>query len=119
MIDTCHESDIPFMYHGCGNVHAIFEDFIEMEVDVYHPLEAKAGFDVVDLRRKYGHEIAFCGNMNVIDWADPIISWHSYPTPQDRARCLAGPFAPSRCCPGLNQFLNLSLSLRTSFLFPF
>jgi uroporphyrinogen decarboxylase len=70
MIDTCHENNIPFMYHGCGAVHSIFEDFIEMGVDAYHPLEAKAGFDVVDLRRKYGHEIAFCGNMNVIDWAD-------------------------------------------------
>ena len=35
--------------------------------------EAKAGFDVVDLRRKYGHKIAFCGNMNVIDWANSPI----------------------------------------------
>ncbi len=58
------------MYHGCGAVHTIFEDFIEMGVDCYHPLEAKAGFDVVDLRRQYGRKIAFCGNMNVIDWAE-------------------------------------------------
>ncbi|MBW8034628.1 MAG: hypothetical protein FVQ79_02925 [Planctomycetes bacterium] len=69
MVDFCHEQGVPFMYHGCGAVHAIFEDFIEMGVDCYHPLEAKAGFDVVDLRRQYGRKIAFCGNMNVIDWA--------------------------------------------------
>ncbi len=70
MIDICHENNVPFMYHGCGAVHDIFEDFIEMGADCYHPLEAKAGFDVVELRKQYGHKIAFCGNMNVIDWAD-------------------------------------------------
>jgi uroporphyrinogen decarboxylase len=32
-------------------------------------LEAKAGMDVVELRRQYGHRIAFCGNMNVMEWA--------------------------------------------------
>jgi hypothetical protein len=37
MIDVCHENNIPFMYHGCGDVHAIFDDFIEMEVEAYHP----------------------------------------------------------------------------------
>ncbi|MBA7664105.1 hypothetical protein ES703_72156 [subsurface metagenome] len=69
MIDICHENNVLFMYHGCGNVKDIFEDFIEMGADAYNPLEAKAGFDVVDLRRKYGHRIAFSGNMDVIAWA--------------------------------------------------
>jgi hypothetical protein len=69
MIDICHEHGLPVIYHGCGNVSRIFEDFIEIGLDAYNPLEAKAGMDVVDLRRKYGHRIAFCGNMNVIDWA--------------------------------------------------
>jgi uroporphyrinogen decarboxylase len=57
------------IYHGCGNVKRIFTDFIEIGVDAYNPLEAKAGLDVVDLRRRYGHQIAFCGNMDVIIWA--------------------------------------------------
>ena len=70
MVDFCHEQNVPFMYHGCGAVHAIFEDFIDIGVDCYHPLEAKAGFDVVDLRKKYGKKIAYCGNMDVMDWAD-------------------------------------------------
>jgi len=69
MIDICHEHNLPVIYHGCGNVSRIFEDYIEIGVDAYNPLEAKAGLDVVDLRRKYGHRMAFCGNMNVIDWA--------------------------------------------------
>jgi uroporphyrinogen-III decarboxylase len=69
MIDLCHENNLPVIYHGCGNVKRVFQDFIDLGVDAYNPLEAKAGLDVVELRREYGHEIAFCGNMNVMDWA--------------------------------------------------
>jgi len=70
MIDVCHENDLPVIYHGCGNVKRVFSDFIELGVDAYNPLEAKAGMDVVELRREYGHQIGFCGNMNVMEWAD-------------------------------------------------
>lgn len=69
IVDLCHQNGLPVIYHGCGNVKRIFEDFIEVGVDAYNPLEAKAGLDVVDLRRKYGHRIGFCGNMDVIVWA--------------------------------------------------
>jgi uroporphyrinogen decarboxylase len=70
IIDLCHRHGLPVIYHGCGNVQRIFEDYIEIGVDSYNPLEAKAGLDVVDLRRKYGHRIGFCGNMDVKAWAD-------------------------------------------------
>ena len=67
--DECHSHHLPVIYHGCGNVRRIFADFIEIGVDAYNPLEAKAGLDVVELRRQYGHRIGFCGNMDVITWA--------------------------------------------------
>ena len=41
-----------------------------MGLDSCNPLEAKIGLDVVDLRQKYGHRIGFCGNMNVMEWAN-------------------------------------------------
>jgi hypothetical protein len=69
LVDECHAHGLPVIYHGCGNVRRIFGDFIECGVDAYNPLEAKAGLDVVDLRRRYGHGIAFCGNMDVMTWA--------------------------------------------------
>ena len=69
IVDECHAHNLPVIYHGCGNVRRIFGDFIEAGVDAYNPLEAKAGLDVVDLRRRYGHAIAFCGNMDVLTWA--------------------------------------------------
>ncbi len=70
MVDVCHEAGLPVIYHGCGNATRVFPDFIEMGIDGYNPLEAKAGLDVVDLRRKYGHQLGFVGNMNVMEWAD-------------------------------------------------
>jgi uroporphyrinogen-III decarboxylase len=69
VVDECHAHGLPVIYHGCGNARRIFDDFIEIGVDVYNPLEAKAGFDVVELRRRYGHRIGFCGNMDVGTWA--------------------------------------------------
>ena len=56
------------IYHGCGNVNLIFEDFIEMGVDSYNPLEAKAELDCVELRRKYGHQFGVCGNSDIQVW---------------------------------------------------
>ena len=70
IVDVCHENGLPVIYHGCGNVEPIFDDFIETGVDAYNPLEAKAGMDVVELRRRYGHRIGFCGNMDVLLWAN-------------------------------------------------
>ena len=70
LVDVCHAAGLPVIYHGCGNATRIYEDFIECGIDAYNPLEAKAGLDVVDLRRKYGHRMGFCGNLDVMVWAD-------------------------------------------------
>jgi uroporphyrinogen decarboxylase len=63
-----HAQGLPVLYHGCGNVKAIFTDYIDIKIDAFNPLEAKAGMDVVDLRRQYGHRIGFCGNSNIQVW---------------------------------------------------
>ena len=70
IVDECHAHGLPVIYHGCGCSKRIFEDFIEIGVDAYNPLESKAGMDMIALRRAYGHRIAFCGNMDVMVWAD-------------------------------------------------
>lgn len=43
LVDECHSQGLPVIYHGCGNVNRIFADFVEIGVDAYNPLEAKAG----------------------------------------------------------------------------
>jgi hypothetical protein len=68
MTAAAHAAGLPVIYHGCGNVAAILSEFIEIGVDAYNPLEAKAGLDVVDLRRRYGHRLAFCGNGDIQVW---------------------------------------------------
>jgi hypothetical protein len=68
MIEVCHDHQLPVIYHGCGNVELIFEDFIEIGVDAYNPLEVKANMDALELKRKYGKQIGYCGNSNIQIW---------------------------------------------------
>lgn len=68
MAETAHDAGLPVIYHGCGNVKAIFQDYIDIGIDAYNPLEVKAGMDCVDLRRQYGHRIGFCGNSDIQVW---------------------------------------------------
>ena len=68
IVKLCHENKIPVIYHGCGDVNKIFKDFIKIGVDAYNPLEAKAHMDSVELRKEYGHDIAFCGNSDIQAW---------------------------------------------------
>jgi hypothetical protein len=68
MIDECHSNNLPVIYHGCGNVELILEDFIEMKLDAYNPLEVKAGLDAVNLKKQFGNKLAYCGNNNIQVW---------------------------------------------------
>ena len=68
MVQLAHARGLPVIYHGCGNVKAIFPDYIELGIEAYNPLEAKAGMDVLELRRRYGQAIGFCGNSNIQVW---------------------------------------------------
>jgi uroporphyrinogen decarboxylase len=64
-----HAHGLPVIYHSCGNTRRVFGDLIDAGIDGYNPLEAKAGMDAVELRRQYGHRIAFVGNMDVQVWS--------------------------------------------------
>ena len=68
MIEECHKHHLPVIYHGCGNVSLIFEDFIEIGLDAYNPLEVKADMDAVRLKRLYGDKIGYCGNNDIQIW---------------------------------------------------
>ncbi|MCS7337236.1 MAG: hypothetical protein NZ739_03230 [Verrucomicrobiae bacterium] len=68
MTEAAHEAGLLVIYHGCGNVRALIDDFIEIGIDGLNPLEAKAGLDVVELRKQYGHRLAFCGNSDITIW---------------------------------------------------
>jgi len=65
LIDLCHAHGLMTIYHGCGNARAIFDDLVEIGLDAYNPLEAKAGLDVVELKKRYAGSLAFVGNVDV------------------------------------------------------
>ena len=65
IIDLCHSHHLMVIYHGCGNATPIFDDMIEIGLDAYNPLEAKANLDVVELKKKYKGKLAFVGNIDI------------------------------------------------------
>ncbi|MCP4639358.1 MAG: hypothetical protein GY851_02945, partial [bacterium] len=64
--DAIHAAGLKAVYHGCGNALPVFDDMIDAGVDVYNPLEAKAGLNVVELKRQFGTRLAFIGNIDVM-----------------------------------------------------
>ncbi len=66
--DYAHSKGLMVIYHGCGDVSKILDDYIEIGIDAMNPLEAKANLDSVDLRKKYGSKLGICGNSNMQVW---------------------------------------------------
>jgi hypothetical protein len=73
LIDLFHAHNLMVIYHGCGDARAILGDMAEMHLDGYNPLEAKAGLDVVELKKQYAGKLAFAGNIDVrvLESGDP------------------------------------------------
>ena len=73
LIDLCHQHDLMVVYHGCGDARDIFDDLVRLGLDAYNPLEAKAGLDVVELKKQYANKLAFVGNIDVriLERGDP------------------------------------------------
>jgi len=66
--DYAHSRGLMVIYHGCGNISRILEDYIEIGIDAINPLEAKAGLDAVRLRKEYGGRLGICGNSDIQIW---------------------------------------------------
>ena len=66
--EYAHSKGLMVIYHGCGDVHKILADYIEIGIDAMNPLEAKAGLDSVELRKEYGSKLGICGNSNMQVW---------------------------------------------------
>jgi uroporphyrinogen-III decarboxylase len=73
LVELFHSYGLMVIYHGCGNATAIFDDMIEIGLDGYNPVEAKADLDVVELKKKYAGRLAFVGNIDVrvLEKGDP------------------------------------------------
>ncbi len=52
----CQDSD--------GDMYPVLDAFIEAGVNIFYPCEPVGGMDIVKLRQKYGHKIAFRGGID-------------------------------------------------------
>jgi uroporphyrinogen decarboxylase len=66
-----HEQGIAFWLHSDGAIGPLIDEFVDAGVEVLNPLEAKAGMDVVELRKRYGDRLAFYGNIDATKMAGP------------------------------------------------
>jgi len=57
--------------HSCGYIMELAPLIIETGFDCIQPIEVKAGNDLLDLKRRYGNELAFMGGIDVRAMADP------------------------------------------------
>ncbi len=69
MVKVAHDAGLLVHFHACGDNRLILEDYVQIGMDFWHPLEAKAGQDAIELRKKLGRRLAFHGNNDVRIWA--------------------------------------------------
>ena len=70
--DFLKQNGIDFWMHCCGNPEILFPELIECGVQVMNPLQASAGLNVVELRKKYGSKLAYYGNISVPKMSGPL-----------------------------------------------
>jgi uroporphyrinogen decarboxylase len=59
------KSDLIIIMHSDGAVASILNDFIEIGVDVYNPVQPNVpGSEPMELKEKYGNSIAFFGGID-------------------------------------------------------
>jgi uroporphyrinogen decarboxylase len=61
-----YRADLKVMAHCDGALEPILEDFIEVGVDVVHPLEPLPTMDLQAIKSKYGSRLSFLGGIDIV-----------------------------------------------------
>lgn len=60
------EAGMPVFFHIDGDVQDMIPKFVEMGVDILHPIDPSGGIqDIFEIKKKYGDIITLCGNINI------------------------------------------------------
>jgi uroporphyrinogen-III decarboxylase len=73
MIDTAHEHGMTFWMHACGNVEPFIPEWIDIGLDVIHPIQ-KYTMDEKKIAAEYGSKITVFAGLEVqqvIPWGTP------------------------------------------------
>lgn len=60
-----YRSDLKIMFHSDGLVEKLLPDFIEMGIDIIHPLEPVQLMDQDRVKQEYGERISFLGGIDI------------------------------------------------------
>lgn len=64
LVDFFHSYDLPVILHCCGGIEAALPLIIDAGFDGLHPMEVKAGCDVVRFAEKYQEQLVFIGGLD-------------------------------------------------------
>ena len=60
-----HNPDLKIMLHSDGMIGKLLPEFIELGIDVLHPLEPVPALDQAAIKAKYGKQLAFWGGIDI------------------------------------------------------
>lgn len=86
------KTQAPVLYHSCGAVYPLLEDFIDMGVDIFHPAQPRAhGFeDSAKIKREYGRRLSFMGGID----QQQVLPFGTVEEVKEEARRAIEAFAP-------------------------
>jgi uroporphyrinogen decarboxylase len=65
LVDQARQYDLKVMHHSCGSIFPLIEDFIEMGVDIIHPIQALAkDMNAMNLKKHFQSRMSFCGGVD-------------------------------------------------------
>ncbi len=70
IFDLCRELKLSRFMHSDGRIHEILDDLVEAGLQVFNPVDTASGMDPVDLKRRYGKELALYGGISARDMHD-------------------------------------------------
>ncbi len=62
---------VPVLLHSDGCMKALIPQLLEAGISALHPLEVKAGMDLIELKREYGQDLTFVGGIDTRLMANP------------------------------------------------
>jgi len=69
LADWAHVHNMRFIFHTDGDVNGVMDLYVAAGFDCLQPLEAKANMDIRRLCPRYGKDLAFFGNIDVMKMA--------------------------------------------------
>jgi uroporphyrinogen decarboxylase len=58
--------ELKIMLHSDGAIQRLLTEFIELGIDVVHPLEPLAGVDLAATKQQYGQQLSFLGAIDIV-----------------------------------------------------